>query len=187
MNRLTSVQEKPYLINLEHEDIVAGKQSFREKSLEKALVGLFWLFVFAALSWVWIPNVRGSADWLIWGMGMLFFLAMAGKAFYSALVYRRLVHGQYLTGEIVSCRVTVHSKNVDRRFKLNVTYRFYSPNGQSLEQNESAIRPDFYVDVPRQASGFRVLFNSDVTPYFAPDAGTPVTIRYVDDNFYRVM
>jgi hypothetical protein len=182
-----------FLVFPTNRKIASGEMTFIQKS-KRQLLGALAFFGLTLVSGLRLFNIHP----LNTGLTIIivtFMLSMGIFAFlvgYSALTTRRLEAGQFIDGKVVDCegfwmRIGRGSKN----FWLRLTYTFDTPAGTRVERTLTVQRQDLS---PGAYKGFLpmirlILYGEEQQEGLerAPEPGTLLKIRYVDDTTFRVM
>ncbi|MEO8394590.1 MAG: hypothetical protein ABI700_16465 [Chloroflexota bacterium] len=158
--------------------------------------------------------LRKAALWLLptafalilWILGVvtrnISFLSIAGLASLAALwtigyglamlktarIQRRLAQGQFIEGKIASSRAYWDDKGKKGTFTLEIDYTFDTPTDDQISHVIQIQRPDLWLRAPKHLIHAVVDQGENADLHeLAPEPGTPLKIRYVDDSFFRLM
>ena len=195
----SEVSDKPpyFIVYPENEKLISGEISFEARSRRKLLIAVGWSAVVLAIGVVFwnfllFPTLNGRESLVFGSIYAALFAIFSGALFREALIDRRLENGQYLNGQIVASKAYWQSNDRGGSgFALRIRYRFMTPFGMQLEKSVITRRPDLWKQAPQHYKGVRAairrLKHPEELQTLAPEVGTPVKIRYVDDRTYRVM
>lgn len=185
-----------FLVYPDNRKVASGEMSFMEKSHGKlriavycfvpAVVGALVLWLLAA------THTTGGAVAIYLG-GLVVILAIYTVVkLREAVVNRRLEDGQFIEGRIVSSKTFwANQGRGGSIFSLKITYSFLSPFGTQIERTISVQRQDLWKQAPESYKGFSATIRRWKHPEelqaLAPEAGTPLRVRYVADDMFRVM
>ena len=162
-----------FIVYPENDKLFSGEISFEQLCHRQILSAIRWFAVALAIFLLgWLLDITNSANptsWAIFlpiGIFLLIPFRIITSALKWAWIYRRFVQGQFLDGEIIHDTGYLHEGR-QPGFYLYITYALTTPTGKYIERNLRVLRNDLLGR--------------------APEAGTPLKVRYVDDRFFRVM